>query len=150
MTRGFVAKLEDFVTKHDIPLVQFEKGQRKDTVMASLSPRVAAAAVRNIIATPCEKPAYTILGGSGHNAGVINPPAANKHGYWTNANQPVDADDEYSTAGTRRFAVVRDHGLFFGAGGKQPVVSQFVKKLYAQTPVLDLGASDRDHGAFGH
>ena len=22
-----------------------------------------------------------ILGGSGHNAGVINPPAANKHGY---------------------------------------------------------------------
>ena len=34
MTRGFVAKLEDFVTKHDIPLVQFEKGQRKDTVMA--------------------------------------------------------------------------------------------------------------------
>ena len=24
-----------------------------------------------------------ILGGSGHNAGVINPPAANKHGFWT-------------------------------------------------------------------
>jgi hypothetical protein len=34
MTRGFVAKLEDFVTKHDIPLVQFAKGQRKDAVMA--------------------------------------------------------------------------------------------------------------------
>jgi hypothetical protein len=34
MTRGLVAKLEDFVTKHDIPLVQFEKGQRKDAVMA--------------------------------------------------------------------------------------------------------------------
>ncbi len=34
MTQGFVAKLEDFVAKHDIPLVQFEKGQRKDTVMA--------------------------------------------------------------------------------------------------------------------
>jgi hypothetical protein len=34
MTRGFVAKLEDFVARHDIPLVQFEKGQRKDAVMA--------------------------------------------------------------------------------------------------------------------
>ena len=32
-----------------------------------------------------------ILGGSGHNAGVINPPAANKHGYWTNDTQPDSA-----------------------------------------------------------
>src|SRR5207237_6626640 len=23
-----------------------------------------------------------VLGGSGHNAGVINPPAANNHGFW--------------------------------------------------------------------
>jgi polyhydroxyalkanoate synthase len=29
-------------------------------------------------------PATFMLGGSGHNAGVINPPSANKHGYWTN------------------------------------------------------------------
>ena len=29
-----------------------------------------------------------MLGGSGHNAGVINPPAANKHGYWVNRNLP--------------------------------------------------------------
>jgi hypothetical protein len=34
MTRSFVAKLEDFVAGHAIPLVQFEKGQRKDAVMA--------------------------------------------------------------------------------------------------------------------
>jgi polyhydroxyalkanoate synthase len=33
-----------------------------------------------------------ILGGSGHNAGMINPPAANKHGYWTNPDAPVDAE----------------------------------------------------------
>lgn len=33
-----------------------------------------------------------ILGGSGHNAGVINPPAANKHGYWTSSGQPEDAN----------------------------------------------------------
>lgn len=29
-------------------------------------------------------PVTFLLGGSGHNAGVINPPNANKHGYWTN------------------------------------------------------------------
>ena len=31
-----------------------------------------------------------MLGGSGHNAGVINPPAANKHGYWTSDARPGD------------------------------------------------------------
>jgi polyhydroxyalkanoate synthase len=34
-----------------------------------------------------------ILGGSGHNAGVINPPAANKHGFWTSDDQPEAATD---------------------------------------------------------
>lgn len=29
-------------------------------------------------------PVTFLLGGSGHNAGVINPPSANKHGFWTN------------------------------------------------------------------
>jgi polyhydroxyalkanoate synthase len=39
-----------------------------------------------------------ILGGSGHNAGVINPPAANKHGYWINKDQPADAQQWLETA----------------------------------------------------
>src|SRR6266852_1854045 len=34
MTRRFVAKLEDFVARRGIPLVQFRRGQRKDEVMA--------------------------------------------------------------------------------------------------------------------
>src|SRR6202051_2613630 len=33
MTRSFVRGLEDFVARHEIPLVQFCKGQRKDAVM---------------------------------------------------------------------------------------------------------------------
>ncbi len=33
-----------------------------------------------------------LLGGSGHNAGVINPPSANKHGYWTNDEMPATAE----------------------------------------------------------
>jgi polyhydroxyalkanoate synthase len=39
-----------------------------------------------------------ILGGSGHNAGVINPPAANKHGFWTNEDHPADANDWLAAA----------------------------------------------------
>jgi poly[(R)-3-hydroxyalkanoate] polymerase subunit PhaC len=35
-------------------------------------------------------PKRFILGGSGHNAGTINPPAARKHGYWTNSAMPND------------------------------------------------------------
>ena len=39
-----------------------------------------------------------VLGGSGHNAGVINPPAANKHGFWTNDSQPDSAKEWLDTA----------------------------------------------------
>ena len=37
-------------------------------------------------------PTRFLLGGSGHNAGMINPPAANKHGYWTNDAAPAEAE----------------------------------------------------------
>ncbi len=33
-----------------------------------------------------------VLGGSGHNAGVINPPSRNKHGYWTGKTMADDAN----------------------------------------------------------
>ena len=34
-----------------------------------------------------------VLSGSGHIAGMINPPVANKYGYWTNDAKPKSADD---------------------------------------------------------
>ena len=37
-------------------------------------------------------PTRFILGGSGHNAGMINPPVANKHGYWINDAAPSEAE----------------------------------------------------------
>jgi polyhydroxyalkanoate synthase subunit PhaC len=39
-----------------------------------------------------------VLGGSGHNAGVINPPANNKHGFWTNDARPETPEEWLQTA----------------------------------------------------
>lgn len=34
-----------------------------------------------------------LLGGSGHNAGTLSAPSANRHGYWTNDETPATADE---------------------------------------------------------
>ena len=39
-----------------------------------------------------------VLSGSGHIAGMINPPAANKYGYWTNEERADDADAWFEKA----------------------------------------------------
>ncbi|MBT5570444.1 MAG: class I poly(R)-hydroxyalkanoic acid synthase [Alphaproteobacteria bacterium] len=38
------------------------------------------------------------LAGSGHIAGVVNPPAADKYGYWTNTKNPATADQWFESA----------------------------------------------------
>jgi polyhydroxyalkanoate synthase len=39
-----------------------------------------------------------VLSGSGHIAGIVNPPAANKYGYWTNENLVEDPERWLATA----------------------------------------------------
>ncbi len=39
-----------------------------------------------------------VLGGSGHIAGIVNPPAAKKYHYWTNDALPATADQWFATA----------------------------------------------------
>ncbi|MGQ0655906.1 MAG: class I poly(R)-hydroxyalkanoic acid synthase [Betaproteobacteria bacterium] len=39
-----------------------------------------------------------VLGGSGHIAGIVNPPAAKKYHYWTNDSFPVEADQWFASA----------------------------------------------------
>jgi polyhydroxyalkanoate synthase len=45
-------------------------------------------------------PTRFVLGGSGHIAGIVNPPAANKYGYWVNPGKtlPEDADKWFEGA----------------------------------------------------
>ncbi len=43
-------------------------------------------------------PVRFVLGGSGHIAGVVNPPEAGKYGYWTRAALPADPDTWLSAA----------------------------------------------------
>ena len=38
-------------------------------------------------------PTRFVLGGSGHIAGIVNPPAAKKYGYWTGSELPESADE---------------------------------------------------------
>jgi polyhydroxyalkanoate synthase len=39
-----------------------------------------------------------VLGGSGHIAGIVNPPSAKKYHYWTNEARPASADDWFKTS----------------------------------------------------
>jgi hypothetical protein len=43
-------------------------------------------------------PVKFILAGSGHIAGVVNPPTANKYGHWTNEQLPETADEWLASA----------------------------------------------------
>jgi polyhydroxyalkanoate synthase len=42
-----------------------------------------------------------VLSGSGHIAGMINPPVANKYGYWTNEKLPASAESWFEGAKQR-------------------------------------------------
>jgi polyhydroxyalkanoate synthase len=39
-----------------------------------------------------------VLGGSGHIAGIVNPPAAKKYHYWTNEQLPAEPDEWFKGA----------------------------------------------------
>ena len=43
-------------------------------------------------------PVRFVLGGSGHIAGIINPPTGNKYGYWTNETPPEDSGSWFTGA----------------------------------------------------
>jgi polyhydroxyalkanoate synthase len=68
-----------------------------------------------------------LLGGSGHNAGVINPPSANKHGYWTNDDMPGTAQSWLEGAARNEGSWWPHWQSWLSEGGK-------AKKVPARTP----------------
>ena len=46
-------------------------------------------------------PVRFVLGGSGHIAGIVNPPAAKKYHYWTNDSLPATPEEWFATATQR-------------------------------------------------
>jgi polyhydroxyalkanoate synthase subunit PhaC len=67
-------------------------------------------------------PSRFVLGASGHIAGIVNPPAANKYGYWTNTKLPKDPDKWLEGATQRPGSWWSDWGPWLArrAGKKVP------------------------------
>ncbi len=66
------------------------------------------------------------LAGSGHIAGIVNPPAAKKYGYWTNDENPPAPDDWFSGA--------EQHEGSWWPHWKKWIAKQSGKKVPARTP----------------
>jgi polyhydroxyalkanoate synthase len=52
----------------------------------------------NGMKTQKQKVVRYVLSGSGHIAGIVNPPASNKYGYWTNSDHSGTADEWFEKA----------------------------------------------------
>jgi polyhydroxyalkanoate synthase subunit PhaC len=71
-------------------------------------------------------PVRFVLGGSGHIAGIINPPAANKYCYWTNETLPDSPDEWLKSAAQLPGSWWADWGQWIAKHGG--------KKVPARTP----------------
>ena len=68
------------------------------------------------------------LGGSGHNAGVINPPSRNKHGFWTSLARPERADEWLAGADRHESSWwPLWTGWLDGHGSNKPVAARVIK-----------------------
>ena len=65
-------------------------------------------------------PVRFVLGASGHIAGVVNPPSANKYCYWTNSKKPADPEAWLQGAKSHDGSWWQDWGRWLsGHGGPQ-------------------------------
>ena len=73
-------------------------------------------------------PVRFVLGGSGHIAGIINPPAANKYCYWTNAARPGSPDEWLKGAAQHPGSWWSDWGQWVASHGGEKVSARIPGK----------------------
>jgi polyhydroxyalkanoate synthase len=69
-------------------------------------------------------PVRFVLGGSGHIAGIVNPPAANKYCYWTNDELSGDPDEWLKNAQQHPGSWWTDWGRWIAAHGGEKVAAR--------------------------
>jgi polyhydroxyalkanoate synthase len=85
-------------------------------------------------------PVTFVLGESGHIAGVVNPPAAKKYGYWTNDQLPPTPEEWFETA-THHEGSWWPHWLEWVKQYAGPLVPARVPGDGALTPIEDAPGS---------
>jgi polyhydroxyalkanoate synthase len=73
-------------------------------------------------------PVRFVLGGSGHIAGIINPPAANKYCYWTNDELSGDPDEWLESAQQHPGSWWTDWGRWIAKRGGEKVAARIPGK----------------------
>ncbi len=90
-------------------------------------------------------PTRYVLGGSGHIAGVINPPHKNKYGYWTNTAKTVDQDEWLAGAEAHEGSWWNDWGQWLAEYGGELVPARPVGSERYQ-PIEEAPGSYVRHG----
>jgi len=86
-----------------------------------------------------------VLGGSGHIAGIVNPPAAKKYQYWNNEANPESADDWLKTASAHPGSWWNDWQAWMDARSGEKLPARAPQKPLEDAPgsyaMLRLGAA---------
>jgi polyhydroxyalkanoate synthase len=69
-------------------------------------------------------PVRFVLGGSGHIAGIINPPAANKYGYWVNDKMDAQPDNWLAKATQHAGSWWTDWGKWAAKHGDKKIAAR--------------------------
>jgi polyhydroxyalkanoate synthase len=101
--------------------IEIHKVKTPTYVQAGREDHIAPAASVWKITHYFQGPMRFVLAGSGHIAGVVNPPEAQKYQYWTNDNKPASLDDFVAGATEHKGSWWPDWAKWIGALAEKKV-----------------------------